>query len=269
MDGSVLGGRALESGADETAPGAVASVSPERGLEGVCIDPRCPSRPARVDVLAGAAAEPTVLATVFALRPWPEVGDHGFRVRWADFDPARVRHMAARDPQGRISVESGGRGLPSQADLPTLAELVSLVALAAELADPLQGPDLAAEYGVVRLSGLFDDAWYLERHPDVAAAGMDPLLHYLVAGEAEGRAASFYFDAAHYRATAGVSAAGSVLAHYVQGGFRERPATSIHFDGACYAEHYRLAPEQDALADFLAQRRLPNPNRLFDVVRYL
>ncbi|GAA3712714.1 hypothetical protein GCM10022421_19980 [Oceanisphaera sediminis] len=36
-------------------------------------------------------------------------------------------------------------------------------------------------------SGLFDAAWYLRRYPDVAAAGMDPWLHYLRHGYKEGR----------------------------------------------------------------------------------
>jgi hypothetical protein len=31
-------------------------------------------------------------------------------------------------------------------------------------------------------SGLFDDDWYLEQNPDVRAAGVDPLAHYLEYG---------------------------------------------------------------------------------------
>jgi GT2 family glycosyltransferase len=34
---------------------------------------------------------------------------------------------------------------------------------------------------------LFDTDWYLAANPDVAAAGMNPLAHYLLAGRAEGR----------------------------------------------------------------------------------
>ena len=33
----------------------------------------------------------------------------------------------------------------------------------------------------------FDAAWYLEQYPDVAAAGIDPLRHYLDYGRHEGR----------------------------------------------------------------------------------
>lgn len=34
---------------------------------------------------------------------------------------------------------------------------------------------------------IVEPNWYLERHPDVAAAGMDPALHYLLHGAEEGR----------------------------------------------------------------------------------
>jgi hypothetical protein len=40
----------------------------------------------------------------------------------------------------------------------------------------------------LRQSGLVDPAWYLARNPDVAEAGMDPVLHYLHHGAQEGRA---------------------------------------------------------------------------------
>lgn len=40
---------------------------------------------------------------------------------------------------------------------------------------------------LVRDSGLVDAAWYLQRYPDVAAAGMDPLQHYVLHGIGEGR----------------------------------------------------------------------------------
>ena len=36
---------------------------------------------------------------------------------------------------------------------------------------------------------LFDSDWYLEKNPDVAAAGINPLLHYICFGTAERRTA--------------------------------------------------------------------------------
>lgn len=49
-------------------------------------------------------------------------------------------------------------------------------------------------------SGLFDARWYRARYPDVAAAGQDPLAHYLGPGGQEGRAPSAAFDGARYLA---------------------------------------------------------------------
>ncbi len=40
-------------------------------------------------------------------------------------------------------------------------------------------------------SGLFDTAFYLERNPDVAEAGVNPLVHYIEHGAAEGRSPDY------------------------------------------------------------------------------
>jgi hypothetical protein len=47
---------------------------------------------------------------------------------------------------------------------------------------------------------LFDSAFYLERYPDVAAAGMHPFAHYLLNGAAEGRKPNAWFDPDYYLA---------------------------------------------------------------------
>ena len=46
---------------------------------------------------------------------------------------------------------------------------------------------------------LFDSAWYLDNNPDVAAAGMNPLEHYLRFGHAEGRNPNRIFNVRWYR----------------------------------------------------------------------
>ncbi|PKP95442.1 MAG: hypothetical protein CVT75_01950 [Alphaproteobacteria bacterium HGW-Alphaproteobacteria-14] len=40
---------------------------------------------------------------------------------------------------------------------------------------------------LLRSAGLFNAEKYLELYPDVAAAGMDPLRHYILHGMEEGR----------------------------------------------------------------------------------
>jgi glycosyltransferase involved in cell wall biosynthesis len=54
---------------------------------------------------------------------------------------------------------------------------------------------------VLRKSGLFDAAWYLETYPDVAARGIDPALHYLRHGAREGRDPNNLFSSAWYLTT--------------------------------------------------------------------
>ncbi|SOD98720.1 hypothetical protein [Caenispirillum bisanense] len=57
--------------------------------------------------------------------------------------------------------------------------------------DP-EAPPAPGDAGIVELEDgtLFDPAYYLLQNPDVAAAAMDPLAHYVEFGRLEGRAAS-------------------------------------------------------------------------------
>ena len=47
--------------------------------------------------------------------------------------------------------------------------------------------DPARQRALLRATHLFDGAWYLERNPDVAGAGLAPLEHYIETGTFEGR----------------------------------------------------------------------------------
>ena len=53
---------------------------------------------------------------------------------------------------------------------------------------------------LVRDSGLFDTAKYLHNYPDILAAGVDPVIHYLMHGWHEGRIPSQLFDTEFYLA---------------------------------------------------------------------
>jgi glycosyltransferase involved in cell wall biosynthesis/SAM-dependent methyltransferase len=91
---------------------------------------------------------------------------------------------------------------------------------------------LARHYRAVASSALFDAAWYLEQHSDVAAKKVDPPLHYLLFGEAEGRRPGPLFDARSYAlANPDVPASGTnALLHFIKHGAREgRP---LVFEGA-------------------------------------
>jgi hypothetical protein len=83
---------------------------------------------------------------------------------------------------------------------------------------------------------LFDSNWYLARNPDVAAAGVNPLVHYLRNGAAEGRDPNPWFDSDWYLAqNPDVAAAGiNPLVHYLHNGVAEGRNPSPSFDARCY-----------------------------------
>jgi hypothetical protein len=66
------------------------------------------------------------------------------------------------------------------------------------------------DYYKIAASPLFDKEWYLQKNPDVAAAKVNPVLHYLQTGGREGRAPGPYFEANVYlRANPDATAAGA------------------------------------------------------------
>ena len=65
---------------------------------------------------------------------------------------------------------------------------------------PKAVPELVAsgDLQLIASSHFFDGNWYLDHYPDVRAAGVDPALHYLAHGAAEGRDPSLLFDTTWY-----------------------------------------------------------------------
>jgi glycosyltransferase involved in cell wall biosynthesis len=66
---------------------------------------------------------------------------------------------------------------------------------------------------------FFDSDWYLEKNPDVASSGTNPLVHYLRSGAAQGRDPSPLFDSDSYRTrNPEIAAAGiNPVLHYMRG----------------------------------------------------
>ncbi|MFZ5718546.1 MAG: hypothetical protein ACOY5Y_03675 [Pseudomonadota bacterium] len=112
----------------------------------------------------------------------------------------------------------------------------------------------------------FDAAYYLAMNPDVAAAGGDPLDHFIDAGWQEGRDPSPRFSIHHYLETnPDVEQAGvNPFAHYLVAGRHEGRAPR-HDLGFRYDVISRLKPMPDRIAAAarasLAQRTSP-PERL-------
>ncbi|MFV0490831.1 MAG: hypothetical protein ACK5M4_03340 [Pseudorhodobacter sp.] len=75
---------------------------------------------------------------------------------------------------------------------------------------------------ILRESGLFVPDWYRSQNPDLAPEE-DPARHYLRIGGAEGRAPGPWFDGAHYlRLYPDVAASGiNPLIHFLTDGWRE------------------------------------------------
>ncbi len=83
---------------------------------------------------------------------------------------------------------------------------------------------------------LFDEGFYLQNNPDVAAAGVNPLFHYVEFGAAEGRDPDLLFDTSFYLGqNPDVAAAGvNPLEHYINFGADEGRAPNEFFDATFY-----------------------------------
>jgi glycosyltransferase involved in cell wall biosynthesis len=88
---------------------------------------------------------------------------------------------------------------------------------------------LSRGFRTVEKSGLFDSDWYLAKYPDVAEAGINPLLHYMIAGADEGRDPGPTFDSqAYLKANPDVAASGfNPLMHYLLYGRDEGRCLSL------------------------------------------
>ncbi|HNC82421.1 MAG TPA: glycosyltransferase, partial [Nitrospira sp.] len=87
---------------------------------------------------------------------------------------------------------------------------------------------------------LFDGGWYLERNPDVARSGINPLYHYLIHGHREKRSPHPLFDPEFYTHLypdvlhAGVNP----LIHYIRHGGAEGRRPHWLFDAAAYLQQF-------------------------------
>jgi len=86
--------------------------------------------------------------------------------------------------------------------------------------------------GLIAQSKLFDASFYLESNPDVAGAGINPLVHYLTWGAAEGRDPNPLFDPSYYlESNPDVAGAGiNPLVHYLTWGAAEGRDPKALFD---------------------------------------
>ena len=103
---------------------------------------------------------------------------------------------------------------------------------------------------------LFDSDWYLLQYPDVAAAGINPLQHYMQHGWREGRDPNPLFDTSFYlEKNPDVAQAGvNPLTHYSRDGWREGRSPHPEFDISWYLDRNSDIREAgvEPLAHYLA-----------------
>ena len=125
-------------------------------------------------------------------------------------------------------------------------------------------------------SKLFDASWYLKQNPDVARAGLNPLMHYLSSGAAEGRDPHPLFDASWYLdCNPDVAQAGlNPLIHFLNCGGVEGRDPHPLFDASWYLDRNPDVAKAglNPLIHYLSDDGLgrgANPNRYFDRSWYL
>jgi len=92
------------------------------------------------------------------------------------------------------------------------------------------------QYKLIRESGLFDTSYYLDRNPDVAESGMNPLAHYLKVGFKEGRDPNPLFETSYYlKENPDVTESGmNPLVHYLEIGAKEGRDPNQIIEGFTY-----------------------------------
>jgi hypothetical protein len=119
-----------------------------------------------------------------------------------------------------------------------------------------ESPDRDSLTRELAASGMFDAAWYLQHNADVAAAGKDPLAHFIDYGWAEGRWPNRYFDPAWYaleNPDVAVADADPLL-HYIRDGEREQRRAHPLFDPGWYRSVYGIPDECLTLGHYVTNR---------------
>ena len=109
-------------------------------------------------------------------------------------------------------------------------------------------------YRLVLKSGLFDRDYYLRNNPDIAASGLDPLVHYLKQGFRENRRPGMLFDPGFYLSQAHqrVEDIENPLVHYLEHGKERGLSPNVFVD----PDYYQLVngsftvSKTDALSHF-------------------
>ncbi len=132
---------------------------------------------------------------------------------------------------------------------------------------PFKGFRFMKWFALLRYSPLFDVPFYLHRNPDVLRAGINPIMHYIEYGAAEGRDPNPLFDTSYYLEQNPDVANADInpLIHYLKHGVSEKRDPNSRFDTAHYLEQNPTLVEGGGnplihyLQHSVRQRRIPSP----------
>jgi hypothetical protein len=210
-------------------------------------------------------------------------------------DANRLRELIANSPVPASPVAAPAPPACESAPVPAISEVEPEVNALTALQSALQAlpgidpvpPSLIRRFvslapylgamssPIARPWKLFDEDYYLRSNPDVASAGVNPFLHFLLTGGFEGRNPHPLFDTGFYLHQYPDVAASRVnpLVHYLKHGAREGRQPHPLFDPIYYLDRYpdvraaRVNPLLHYLRYGAAEGR--HPHRLFDPESYL
>src|SRR5262245_2189616 len=212
------------------------------------------------------------------LKTYPDVAEAGV-------DPAAHYLVSGaaeeRDPGPRFCTHSYLQRYPDVVETgmnPLLHYLRHGVGEDRDVSSPEVTKTVSEDVELIAASELFDRDWYLSTHRDVAAAGVDPVAHYLSSGAAEERdpGPRFCTEAYKRRYPEVATTAVNPLLHYLREGINkgyepkqssdvELIAVSEFFDRDWYLKRYpdvaaaEVNPAAHYLASGAAEGRDPGP----------
>lgn len=141
--------------------------------------------------------------------------------------------------------------------------------------------ELVERRRIIRSSPFFDPEWYLDRHPDVREAGVDPLEHFVQHGESEGRDPGPDFDTDGYL-WLNPAASGIALTHYHRtlgaAGLTPRELAPLDVvdvtqpaisNGWFDTDWYRSTPDEHVHPWLMYRRSGGDPSPVFDEQDYV
>lgn len=133
--------------------------------------------------------------------------DRGETRCWAELAAARRVLFEAQDAMTAVFLQRAGSGESTASAGPGSIGAPPFVFALEKPARPRTWGERRTARKIARKrrqtlieSGLFDDAWYRTRYPDVVQSGQDPMTHFLEHGSYEGRSPGPDFNAFGYLA---------------------------------------------------------------------